>query len=193
MALTKKLLKGIGSLTDEQIETIFEAHMETVNGLQKDIAAMTEKANAADQLKTERDKLQQQIDAAAGGTDWHAEYDKLKAATEARENETKVKAAYRKLLKSEKIDDDVLDAVMDATKFDGMKLDKDGNLQGADKLSEGIRSRWSKFVVTEGVKPTPTRTPPTGGKLNRTKEEIMSIRDTAERQQAIAENMELFQ
>ena len=34
MALTRKLLKGMG-LTEEQVDTIIEAHSETVEGLKK--------------------------------------------------------------------------------------------------------------------------------------------------------------
>ena len=34
MALTRKLLKGMG-LTDEQVDTIIEAHTDTVDGLKE--------------------------------------------------------------------------------------------------------------------------------------------------------------
>ena len=81
---------------------------------------------------------------------------------------------------------------MDATKFDGMKLDRDGALHDADKHAEAIKTRWGKFAVTEGIRPTPTPTPPAGGKVSRSKEEIMAIKDTKERQKAIADNHELF-
>ena len=126
-------------LTEEQIDTIIEGHDETVTA-----------------LKEERD-------------DWKAEYDKLKADTEAKETLSKVKRAYRTLLKDGSIDPDVIDSIMEATKFDGIELDSDGKLKESDKLTEGIKSRWGKFVVTESAKPTPTPTPPAGspGKLTR--------------------------
>ena len=168
MALTRKMLKGMG-LTEEQIDTIIEGHDETVTALKEERDDWKEKAGKAEGYKSERDKLQQQVDDAKNGTDWKAEYDKLKADTEAKETLTKVKRAYRTLLKDGSIDPDVIDSIMEATKFDGMKLDKDGNLHDADKLTEGIKSRWGKFVVTESAKPTPTPTPPAGspGKLTR--------------------------
>ena len=37
MALTRKLLKGMG-LTEEQMDTIIEAHTDTVDGLKSDLA-----------------------------------------------------------------------------------------------------------------------------------------------------------
>ena len=36
MALTRKLLKGMG-LTDEQVDTIIEAHTDTVDGLKEQV------------------------------------------------------------------------------------------------------------------------------------------------------------
>lgn len=192
MALTRKMLKGMG-LTEEQIDTIIEGHDETVSGLKDKITELTGKADQAEALKKERDDLRKAAEDAKNGTDWKAEYDKLKADTEAKETAAKVKAAYRQLLKDARLDDDMLDTVMDATSFDDMKLDKDGKaLKDADKLTESIKSKWQKFIVTEGTKAPPTKTPPEGGKGTRTKDEIMAIKDTAERQQAIAENPTLF-
>lgn len=192
MALTRKMLKGMG-LTEEQIDTIIEGHDETVSALKDKITDLTDRANQADTLKKERDDLRKAAEDAKNGTDWKAEYDKLKADTEAKETASRVKAAYRQLLKDAKLDDDMLDTVMEATRFDDMKLDKDGKtLKDADKLTEGITSKWQKFIVTEGTKAPPTKTPPEGGKGTRTKDEIMAIKDTAERQQAIMENPTLF-
>ena len=192
MALTRKMLKGMG-LTEEQIDTIIEGHDETVSALKDRITELTGKADQAEALKKERDDLRKAAEDAKNGTDWKAEYDKLKADTEAKETAAKVKAAYRQLLRDARLDDDMLDTVMDATRFDDMKLDRDGKtLKDADKLTEGITSKWQKFIVTEGTKAPPTKTPPEGGKGTRTKDEIMAIKDTAERQQAIMENPTLF-
>lgn len=198
MALTRKMLKGMG-LTEEQIDTIIEGHDETVSGLKDKVTDLTDRANQADALKKERDALQKKIDDAAGGTDWKAEYDRLKADTEAKETASKVKAAYRKLLKAEHIDEDMLDTVMDVTKFDGMVLNKDGELKDADKLSEAIKSRWAKFIVTEGTKPTPTLTPPAGQPKAMTREEIWAKDEkgryklsTEQRQKALVEHPELM-
>ena len=159
MALTRKMLKGMG-LTEEQIDTIIEGHDETVSALKDKITDLTDKASQAEALKKERDDLQKKVDAAETGTDWKAEYDKLKADTEAKETATKLKAAYKQLLKDAKVDEDMIDSILDVTKFDGMKLDKDGSLHDADKLTEGITSRYAKFIVTEGEKTPPVKTPP---------------------------------
>lgn len=200
MALTRKMLKGMG-LTEEQIDTIIEGHDETVSGLKDRITDLTTKANEADALRKERDDLQKTVDAAKSDTDWKAEYDKLKADTEAKETASKVKAAYRQLLKDANLDDDMLDTVMDATRFDDMKLDKDGKtLKDVDRLTESITSRWAKFIVKTDTKAPPTKTPPEGKPAPMTRADIYAKDDrgrykltSEERQKALTEHPELMQ
>lgn len=192
MALTRKLCKGLG-LSDEQTEGIIEAHTETTDALKATIAELQTKADAAE-------GIQKELDALKNGKDYKAEYDKLKADFDAykadidgKETLGKVKTAYRKLLTEKKIDPDVLDTVMDATRFDDMKLTESGELENAEDLGKNIDSRWGKFVVTEGRRGSGAETPPGGGgKPAMTKEQIMGIKDTTARQAAIAENHELF-
>lgn len=198
MALTRETLRGM-DLPEEKIAAIIAGHTDTVEALKKDRDDWKEKAKAVDAVTKERDALKKQIEDAAGGTDWKAEYDRLKADTEAKETASKVKAAYRKLLKAEHIDEDMLDTVMDVTKFDGMVLNKDGELKDADRLSEAIKSRWAKFIVTESTKPTPTLTPPAGQPKAMTREEIWAKDEkgryklsTEQRQKALVEHPELM-
>lgn len=200
MALTRDMLKGL-DLTEEQIGKIIDGHTDTVQALKKERDEWKEKAKDAETYKKERDDLKKTVDAAKGDTDWKAEYDKLKAATEAKETASKVKAAYRQLLKDAKLDDDMLDTVMDATRFDDMKLDKDGKtLKDADKLTEGITSKWAKFIVTEGAKTPPVKTPPDGKPAAMTRADIYAKDDrgrykmsTEERQKALQTHPELMQ
>ena len=73
------------------------------------------------------------------------------------------------------------------------EVDKDNNIKDADKLFDGVDNEWGMFKGTTHVEGAKTATPPqnTGGK-SITKEEIMNIKNTAERQKKIAENPELF-
>ena len=73
-----------------------------------------------------------------------------------------------------------------------MKRDADGNLEGADDLRKSINSEWGEFKTTITEKGATVENPPKVGKSLRSKEEIMAIKDTAERQKAIAENHEVF-
>ena len=160
MALTRKMLKGMG-LTEEQIDTIIEGHDETVSGLKEKITDLTTRANEADALRKERDDLQKIVDAAKGGTDWKAEYDKLKAATEQKETFGKLEKAHRALLKDLHVDESVIDLIVAATNYGDMQLDKDGkSIKDADKLSESIKEKYAAHIVTEGAKTPPVKTPP---------------------------------
>lgn len=193
MALTRKYLKSIG-LTDEQIDGIVEANEDTITGLKDRIEKAEERARAADEL-------QKQLDALKGGKDWKAEHDKLKkeyddykADVGAKETARNVKAAYRQLLKDANIDEKRIDTILRASadQLKDMKLTADGKLEDADKLTEAIKQDWGDFVVTTRTRGAKVDTPPAGGKTARTREEIMAIKDTAERQKAISENMEVF-
>ena len=56
MALTRKLLKGMG-LTDEQVDTIIEAHTDTVDGLKADIGKYKADAEKLPGIQKELDDL----------------------------------------------------------------------------------------------------------------------------------------
>lgn len=56
MALTRKLLKGMG-LTDEQVDTIIEAHTDTVDGLKADIGRYKADAEKLPGIQKELDDL----------------------------------------------------------------------------------------------------------------------------------------
>lgn len=191
MAFTRTFLKTM-NLTDEQISAIMEEHVAVTDALKKQ----------RDDYKAEADKLPEalkELDAVKGGEDYkakweseHKSFEDYKAQIKAEADLNKVKAAYRKLLMDEKISDKRLDAVIRLTDFGKMTLDKDGNLENADQLREGIRSEWGDYIATTRTEHERVATPPAVGKSTPTKEEILAIKDTGERQKAISENHELF-
>ena len=172
MAFTRKFLKSL-SLTDEQIEAVIEAHTEVTDAQKATIADLTAKAEKADDLQKQVEKL--------SSDDWEGKYnakDKelqdYKAAVASKEQEAAVKAAYRELLVAEHVGDRQLDAVIRATDFKGMKLGADGKLENADTLKENIKKEWSGFITTESQKganvPTPPLNPNAGGANSRAAE-----------------------
>ena len=62
MALTRKLLKGMG-LTDEQMDTIIEAHTDTVDGLKADVAKYKADAEALPEVQKQLEKAQSDLEA----------------------------------------------------------------------------------------------------------------------------------
>lgn len=194
MALKREMLKAMG-LTEEQINAIIDGHTETVTGLTNRINALEADLKGLPDLKKQLEDAK-----ANSGDTWKSSYDDVKkqfdaykAEVEGREELGHVKTAFKGLLEEEHVDPKRYDVIMRATRFDGMKRDKDGNLENADKLREGIRSDWADFIQTTGTKGAEVSTPPgNGGGTKLTVEEIDKIEDPGERQKAIAENHELF-
>lgn len=196
MGFGRKWLDGI--LEDEELspkekaQKIIDEHINVTNGLKDE----------RDNYKAEAEKaadLQKQLDDKANGENWQEKYEKEHEAFEDFKKQTaadaeagRVRAAYRKLLSGEGISEKRIDSILKVTDFSKMKLDKDGNLEGEEDLKTAINDEWGDFKTTVTEKGAVVEKPPQVGKATKTKEEIFAIKDTAERQKAIAENHELF-
>ena len=182
---------------------------EELSAKEKAQKIMDEHISVTDALKDDRDKfkgeaekaadLQKQLDGMNGGEDYkkkyedeHKAFEDFKKQTAQSAETAKVKAAYRKLLADEGISEKRLDSILKITDFDKMKLDKEGNLENISDLKKAINEEWSEFKTTVTTKGAQVEKPPQTSKATKTKEEIFAIKDTAERQKAIAENHELF-
>lgn len=191
MGFSRSFLKATG-LSDEQISAVMEEHTAVTDALKAQ----------RDSYKTEAEKvtdLQKQLEGLKGGENWQEKYEKeheafesFKKQTESEAELTKVKSAYRKLLADEGISEKRLDAILKVTDLSKVKLDKDGNLDKADELRKSIQSEWSEFKTTVTEKGATVEKPPQTAKPTKTREEILAIKDTTERQKAIAENLQLF-
>ena len=176
----------------EKAQKIMDGHITVVDGLKDERDSFKEKAEkAAD--------LQKQLDDQANGENWQEKYEKEHQAFEdfkkqqaADAEAAEVRAAFRKLLIGEGISEKRVDSILKVTDFSNMKRDKDGNLVGEDALKESINSEWGEFKTTVTEKGATVEKPPQMAKPTKTREEILAIKDTAERQKAIAENLQLF-
>ena len=190
MSITRKLLKGMG-LTEEQVDTIIEAHTETVDGLKEQIKAYKADAEKLPGVQRELDDLKS--DEYGGYKEKyekdHKELEELKAKTtrDAKSN------AYRALLKSAGISEKYLDTVLRASDIERLELDTKGAIKGADVLAEEAKTTWGDFMETTTTKGARIDTPPAnvGGTMSRA--QILAIKDRGERRKAIAENMDLFE
>lgn len=195
MALTRKYLKSIG-LNEDQIEGVIEEHTSVTNDLKETIKTLQADADKLPTVQKELDDLK-----AAGDGGYKEKY----------EAEVKAYKEYKQQVESEKetarVDADVLAMCKEAgitrekalhlivKDFDRSKIerDKDGKIINRDKLLAMVKTDYADFVGTIGTEGTPPATPPTGGNTTyKTRAEIMKIKDTTERQQAIKENLALF-
>lgn len=193
MALTRAMLKGM-QLTEEQVSAIIEEHSNTVQGLKDEIKKYKVDAEKLPEVQKELDKLKE-----GDGNNWekkyndeHKAFEDYKKEVADKEATAKVRSAYRKLLVENGVGEKHIDAVLRVTDFSNVKIGKEGKLENADKLTESIKSEWAGFITTTGTKGASVDNPPGGSKATMTKDDIMKIKDTSERQKAIAENIDLF-
>ena len=191
MAFTRNFLKSTG-LSDEQISAVIEEHTAVTDALKKERDGFKEQAEKAADLQKQLDDLAKGEDFKQKYEDEHKAFEDFKQKTASDAEAAKVRSAYRKLLSGEGISEKRLDAILKVTDLSKMKLDKDGNLEREEDLKTAINDEWGDFKTTVTEKGAVVEKPPQVGKATKTKEEIFAIKDTAERQKAIAENHELF-
>lgn len=204
MALTRKMLQTYG-LEADKIDEVIQAHTETVNALKDEI----------DKEKSRADKLQEEASKAAGleqkvkdlekevetltknseGKDYDAlkkEYDDYKAEVAKQALHSKKEDAYKELLKDAGIPEKHFAKILKYSNVDGVELDEKGKITTAKEIMKEIKEEWGdhRETTTQGGANTPTPPKSTGGSL--TVEQIDAIKDTGERQAAIARNHELF-
>ena len=199
MALSRKFLAAL-DIPAEKIDEIIKAHSDTVEALKEERDSFKEKAEKFDKTQKDLEAANQKIEDLSKDDTYKVKYDALKEdfdeykkgiETE-KSNNYKV-SAYKNLLKEIGISEKRIDAVAKLAELDKIKLDKDGKIEGSDDLKKSLSEEWSDFIVKDGKEGAGTSTPPdNNGGTAKTKQEIMKIKDTSERQKAIAENHELF-
>lgn len=192
MSLTRAMLKGMG-LTEEQVSAIIDEHTSVTNGL---ITQRDAYKKDSDKLATVQKELE---DLKTGGDDWKEKYEKehqafedYKADALKKEQENKIKTAYKQLLLDNNVGEKHINSILRVTDFTDMKLNKDGTLSNEEKLTEAIKEDWGGFIGETKTKGAEVGNPPAGSGAKMSKEDIMKIKDSTERQKAIAENHELF-
>ena len=189
MALSRKMLEEMG-LEDTQISAIINAHRETVDGLKNEITTYTNQIegleNDKKNLTTESSEWKQKYE------DEHSDFEDFKSKQADKDLTTTKEKAYTKLLKEAGISEKRIASILRVTDMKSLEL-KDGKFTNEDELTESIKDEWADFIVTTEVKGADTPKPKdnTGG-TKKTKEEIDAIKDTAERQKAMAENLSLY-
>ena len=196
MSLTRKKLKAFG-LTEEQVESVIEEHIETVKALQDDVATYKAEADKLPGVQKELDDLKK-----SGGDDYkkryedeHSAFESYKSEISAKETKAAKERAFREILKAAKVSEKRIDTVVKASAsvIDKIELDESGNAKNSDTLKTDAEKEWSDFIITETHRGADVGKPPAGAGNAKSKEEILKIKDPKERQTAIAENITLFQ
>lgn len=195
MALTNALLKSFG-IEQEQRDQIMAAHQETLDAIKAERDGLRDTAAKVPDLE----RQVQELEAKQPKEDWEAKYnaehesfEAFKAQVEREKADAEKANLYRALLRDAGITDDRrIDAIMRVTDLSGVTVD-DGKIVGAEELSAHIADEWGAFIAQTSTQGAKVDEPPTGGPVKMTRDEILGIKDTQARQQAIADNIELFQ
>lgn len=193
MALTRKLLKGMG-LTDEQVDTIIEAHTDTVDGLKADVTRYKADAEKLPSVQKQLDDLK-----AAGDGGYKEKYEKEHSAFEAfktditaKESKAAKEKAVRAYFESKNITGANLDLAMRGCGEEMSALELDGEkIKDTKSLDALVDGTYKSLVSKPAVRLDMGARLNEGGKPM-TKDEIMKITDRTERRAAIAANMDLF-
>lgn len=196
MALTRKSLKAFG-LTEEQVDSIIEMHTETVDGLKADISKYKADAEKLPGVQKELDDLK-----AAGDGGYKEKYEKEHKAFEdfkteqtAKETRAAKEKAYRELLISAGVSEKRVDTVLKVSDLEKIELE-DGKIKGADELAKTIKTEWADFIVNTRTKGAEVHNPPANnnntGKGDKSRADILAIRDGVERRRLMKDNPDLF-
>ena len=198
MALTRKLLKGMG-LTDEQVDTIIEAHTDTVDGLKADVARYKADAEKLPDVQKQLDGLKE-----AGDGGYKEKYEKEHSDFEAYKSDIAEKAskaakekAVRAYFESKNITGANLDLAMRGCGEEMAALELDGEkIRDTKSLDELLDGTYKGLVSTTQTKGANPATPPANTGGAKTRADIYKkddkgryVMSTSERQQALAELM----
>lgn len=190
--------------TDEQLKAVMDLNGADVEKAKSKVTALEtelkEKKEAIDNFNKEIEELKT---ANASGEDWKAKFDALQAENVAKEKQAEADRIMKE--KTENINNR-FNAAVGEKKFSheairesylkkfGDALDSAEN-QGKsdiDILHALTKDDASAFAGITAVKLQGGRPQGVGGKTYNTKADIMAIKDSTERQQAIADNISLF-
>ena len=178
MSITRKLLKGMG-LTDEQVDTIIEAHTETVDGLRADVSRYKADAGKLAGVQKELDDLKAEGD---GGykskyEKEHSDFEAFKSNITAKETKAAKEKAVRAFFESKNITGANLDLAMRGCGEEMAALELDGDkikdTKGLDALLSGAYKGLVSTMQQQGANPA---NPPAGTPAKRyTTEELRSM------------------
>lgn len=160
MAVTRKMLKGMG-LTEEQIDTIIEAHTETVDGLKEQINTYKADAEKLPGVQKELDELKAAQDGGykAKYEKEHADFDQYKKDVQAKEIAATTERLFRAELTAVGITGKRADAIVRATDLKTIKV-KDGALEEAKAVQDAIKADWAEFIPAQRTEGAKVETPP---------------------------------
>ena len=162
MSLTRKLLKGMG-LTDEQVDTIIEAHTDTVDGLKEQVKTYKADAEKLPNVQKELDDLK-----AAGDGGFkekfekeHIDFENFKKTIQEKETKAAKESAAKAFFESKGITGNSLEIAMRGSSAEIAALDLDGEkIKDPSALDALVNGTFKALVSTTTTKGANIPNPP---------------------------------
>lgn len=195
--IIKKHAGEDGNIPATAIQTLVTAISNAVGNEYVAKERYKEKLNEIDEITG---KLQTAEDSVATAEKWKTKYEAMKedftnfkADQAKKESRAAKETAYRALLKQAGVSEKRIEAVLKVSDVDGVELNEKGEITDAKDRLKSIKDEWADFIETTEVKGAQTPNPPANnGGHTTTIEDIDKITDTAARQAAMAQNLDLF-
>ena len=165
MALTRKYLKGMG-LSEDVVDSIIEAHAETVDGLKEEINKYKGNAEKLPAVQKELDELK-----AAGDGGYKEKYENEKKAFEdfkkaQTEKETRKarETAYAEFLKTVGVSEKRIPSIIKVTDLNSVF--EGDSVKDAEAHAEAVKTEWADFIETSNTNGANTNTPPANNPTN---------------------------
>lgn len=179
MAFSKSFIKALlgEAATDDKVQALVDAHMESVTALQKERDAYRADAEQVPELK-------KQLKAQQDGADWkqkfedeHRAFEDFRAGKEAEALTARKSEAFRKALTAAGVREKYLDRILklSASEIEALELDEQGAARDGKALGEKLRADWAEFIGKAGEKGADVPTPPEGGGSGITAEQFAKM------------------
>jgi hypothetical protein len=119
-----------------------------------EIETLKEQKQTAEDNATTAEKWKDKYDGLKG------EFDSYKASVAAKETKAAKESAYKAILNAVNIPDKWLDRVMKGVDLDAIELTDKGEIKGADKLKESIKTEWADVIGTTEQQGADVKNPP---------------------------------
>ena len=162
MSLTRKLLKGMG-LTDEQVDTIIEAHTGTVDGLKEQVKTYKADAEKLPNVQKELDDMK-----AAGDGGFkekfekeHSDFENFKKTIQEKETKAAKESAAKAFFESKGITGNSLEIAMRGSSAEIAALELDGEkIKDSSALDALVNGTFKALVSTTTTKGANIPNPP---------------------------------
>lgn len=183
-------------LTEEQVETIIEEHATVVNALKDERDSYKEDAEKLKETEKALEKATKQLESDNSKAELEKlqkEFDDYKQKVTEKESKVAKEEARKNLLSEVGIPEKWRERASRSVSLDEIELDDDGKIKDVQIIKDKLKEEWADVIGTVKTEGANISNPPMNrGKGSMSKEDIMNIKDTNERQKAILENREVF-